>query len=340
MSKRWHWLRWMLAPWLVWSVQASEREVYGPALEEAPWQFVQEGQQCHLAQSIPRVGEAVFALNRDQQLSFSLNGFRHPAGDTLALIRLDPPAWQHGQRAESLQEIRLSPSGELAKLQPRLANRLLQELEHGRIVSLFFPDWADAQHALTIRLLPVGFRPALRKFLACPEQLPPPPKVELPPEPPRYTLWFATDRAELTEDAVQQIGQICEAIRQYGPAVEQVLLQGRADERGEEAYNLQLSEARAQAVAESLLACGLDEQKLKLQALGENQPDPPGSAVDAWRRNRRVEVVLLGRHGQAPQRPPTEEKAEPAPGQPPPLPGNAGAEASDAAMNPQDSRSP
>ncbi len=294
------WLSWL---WLVSFVHATEREVYSPALEEAPWQFEQAGQQCRLFQHVPRVGDASFVLGRKGSLQFALQGFRHPAGDTLALIRLDPPAWQHDRQAETLQEIRLSPSGELALLQPRLANRLLQELEHGQVISLFFPDWADAQHALTIRLLPVGFRPALQDFLACPDQLPPPPKVELPPEPPRYAIWFATDRAELTEDATRQIRKICDGVKRYGDAVQQVLLQARADERGTEEYNQRLSEDRAQAVAEALVEGGVPEEKLRILALGESQPDPAGDDPAAWRKNRRVEVTLLGAQGQAPVSP-------------------------------------
>ncbi len=296
-------MAWLAGLWLAFSVQATEREVYAPALEEAPWQFEQTDQQCRLLQHVPRVGDARFLLDRSGTLQFDLQGFRHPAGDTLALIRLDPPAWQHGKKPETLQEIRLSPAGELALLKPRLANRLLQELEHGRIISLFFPDWADAQHALTIRLLPVGFRPALRDFLACPDQLPPPPKVELPPQPPRYTVWFATDRAELTEDAMGEIRKICDDVKRYGDAVQQVLLQARADERGSEAYNQRLSEDRAQAVAEALVEGGVPEEKLHILALGESRPDPAGDDPAAWRKNRRVEVTLLGEQGQPPELP-------------------------------------
>ncbi len=296
---------------------ATEREDHVPALEEAPWLFQRDDGECRLLQRVPRVGSAAFVMGRDERLYFRLQGYRRPPGETLAVVRLEPPPWQHGREAETLQQILLAGEGVLTRLEPPLAERLLQELEHGRVVSFFFPDWSDGQHAATIRLLPVGMRPALQAFLACPAQLPPPPPVELPAQPPRFTFWFATDRAELTEDGVQRMQQLCEDVSRYGPALREVRVEARADERGSEVYNLHLAEQRAQTVTEALTGCGLQPELLNVQVLGEANPDPEGSAPAAWRKNRRVVVTLLGEQGlppeleKAPAQPPAEQAADP-----------------------------
>ncbi len=274
--------------------QATERESYTPALEQAPWQFQRDDKQCRLVQALPRAGRALFVQGREGAVQFRLQGMRKPERDLLAVIRLEPAPWQHGLSTETLAEVLLSAQETAMALPPAQSGRLMQELEHGRVISLHFPDFADGQHALSLRLLPVGFRSALAEFLPCPASLPEPPPPELPPEPPRYVIWFATDSAELTEAAATTVQAVCKDVKNYGAAVQQVVLEARADERGSEDYNLRLSEDRARTVAEALVACGVQETQLVIHVLGESRPDPQGSEPESWRKNRRVVISLPG----------------------------------------------
>jgi peptidoglycan-associated lipoprotein len=67
-------------------------------------------------------------------------------------------------------------------------------------------------------------------------------------------------------------------------------LEGHADERGTEEYNLQLSNRRAASVKRYLGDLGVQDNALDTVGFGENKPAVPGSSEDAWAANRRVEI--------------------------------------------------
>jgi peptidoglycan-associated lipoprotein len=67
-----------------------------------------------------------------------------------------------------------------------------------------------------------------------------------------------------------------------------VLIEGHADERGSNEYNLSLGERRAQAVREYLLGLGVDASVVQTSSKGEEEPAVLGHTEEAWRQNRRV----------------------------------------------------
>jgi peptidoglycan-associated lipoprotein len=71
----------------------------------------------------------------------------------------------------------------------------------------------------------------------------------------------------------------------------QVRLEGHADERGSREYNIGLGERRAQAVRRVLMLQGATAQQLSTVSYGEERPAQTGSDDEAWRLNRRVELV-------------------------------------------------
>lgn len=77
-----------------------------------------------------------------------------------------------------------------------------------------------------------------------------------------------------------------------------ITIEGHTDSRGDDAYNLHLSRARADAVKAYLVEKGAPEARLRTIGLGEQRPVAPNAAADGSddeagrQRNRRVEVVL------------------------------------------------
>jgi len=67
-----------------------------------------------------------------------------------------------------------------------------------------------------------------------------------------------------------------------------VELQGHADERGSEAFNLVLSKRRAEVVRTYLVAAGGDPGRITLKAFGGSQPFARGNDLGSYARNRRV----------------------------------------------------
>ncbi len=70
-----------------------------------------------------------------------------------------------------------------------------------------------------------------------------------------------------------------------------VTLEGHADERGTQAYNLALGERRAKSVAQYLMNYGLSESQISVVSYGEERPADAGHMDGSWEKNRRVEVV-------------------------------------------------
>jgi peptidoglycan-associated lipoprotein len=73
-----------------------------------------------------------------------------------------------------------------------------------------------------------------------------------------------------------------------------VVLEGHTDERGSREYNLGLGERRAQAVRQILLVLGVSAQQMQVVSYGKEKPAAVGHNEEAWRMNRRVEIVYSG----------------------------------------------
>lgn len=105
---------------------------------------------------------------------------------------------------------------------------------------------------------------------------------------------FDFNRADVREDAKATLAKVAEVIAFYATA--QVEVQGHTDDEGTDQYNQGLSERRANAVREYLIgAAGVAAERIVVKAYGESQPVAPNDSEENRQRNRRVEVVILGR---------------------------------------------
>ncbi len=112
-------------------------------------------------------------------------------------------------------------------------------------------------------------------------------------------ILFDFDKADIRPDARETLARLAEVIDYYADAP--VRIDGHTDNKGTDAYNLDLSQRRAEAVANYLAAnSGVAPARMQTRGLGEQQPVaanalPDGSDnPEGRRRNRRVEVVLVG----------------------------------------------
>jgi outer membrane protein OmpA-like peptidoglycan-associated protein len=85
------------------------------------------------------------------------------------------------------------------------------------------------------------------------------------------------------------------ATLQGNPSIQLIEVQGHTDERGNDAYNLDLSDKRAHAVEKYLADKGVDAKRLTAQGYGETQPVDRRSVEAAWAKNRRVAFLILKR---------------------------------------------
>lgn len=69
-----------------------------------------------------------------------------------------------------------------------------------------------------------------------------------------------------------------------------VTLEGHADERGSQEYNVALGERRAQSVARVLMSYGVAQSQIDIVSYGEERAAVNGHSEEAWSQNRRVEI--------------------------------------------------
>jgi len=73
-----------------------------------------------------------------------------------------------------------------------------------------------------------------------------------------------------------------------------VTIEGNADERGTEEYNLALGDRRATAVAKYLERLGASQAQLKTVSYGKENPLCVEHDEDCWSKNRRADLNLAG----------------------------------------------
>ncbi len=99
---------------------------------------------------------------------------------------------------------------------------------------------------------------------------------------------FGFNESTLTSEAQSRLSELADCIKTT-KATGKITLEGHADERGTEEYNLQLSNRRAAAVKRYLSDLGLPAASLASVGYGETRPVNPASNEEAWAQNRRVE---------------------------------------------------
>ena len=116
---------------------------------------------------------------------------------------------------------------------------------------------------------------------------------------------FEFNRADLKPAGQQKLDEL--AKNAQGANVEKVVLVGHADRIGSEEYNKELSEKRAQAVADYLAQKGVDSSRLQVEGKGKGEPitgnecDKMGQEnnknaklIACLQPDRRVDAELLG----------------------------------------------
>lgn len=101
---------------------------------------------------------------------------------------------------------------------------------------------------------------------------------------------FRTGSAELDSPMQQRLGELGTVLAERSSIIVEVA--GFADPRGKKDVNLQLSEARANAVREALVKGGLPPERIQLTAHGESQSTALSGDQEAYAWERRVSVAI------------------------------------------------
>jgi len=105
------------------------------------------------------------------------------------------------------------------------------------------------------------------------------------------SVYFDFDHSELRDDQRAVLDAKLPVLR-ANPGV-RIRIEGNADERGSDEYNLALGMRRAQATRKYLIDNGIDAGRIDVSSNGEERPVCQGHDEDCWKQNRRDEFVIV-----------------------------------------------
>ena len=132
---------------------------------------------------------------------------------------------------------------------------------------------------------------------------PPPPPAPVaqaapPPPPPMKKkivlrgVNFDFNKYNIRPDAVPILEQACSILKQESSI--DVIAEGHTDSIGSDAYNMKLSDRRANAVRDWLIKCGISPKRISSKGFGKRQPVASNATAEGRAQNRRTELVVVG----------------------------------------------
>ena len=106
-------------------------------------------------------------------------------------------------------------------------------------------------------------------------------------------VYFDYDESTLTDDTRDKLSRNADLLK--GQPQFQLMIEGHADERGTNEYNLALGERRANAVKDYLSSLGVAPTRLGTISYGEERPVCTESVESCWSQNRRAHMVVTSR---------------------------------------------
>lgn len=104
------------------------------------------------------------------------------------------------------------------------------------------------------------------------------------------SVLFRSDESVLLPEAQVRLDEVAQALE--AAPDRDILVEGHTDAQGSEAYNLSLSQRRADAVREVLVRSGYDAGRIRAVGVGEARPVGDNESAEGRAINRRVEIVL------------------------------------------------
>ncbi|MBF0258224.1 MAG: OmpA family protein [Desulfamplus sp.] len=100
------------------------------------------------------------------------------------------------------------------------------------------------------------------------------------------SMFFDTDSDMLKAGAYSEMDRVSGVLRDYPQT--RIRVEGHTDSKGSDVYNQELSQRRAQSVANALIQRGVDPSRIEVIGYGESQPISSDDAM-----NRRVNIVII-----------------------------------------------
>jgi outer membrane protein OmpA-like peptidoglycan-associated protein len=105
------------------------------------------------------------------------------------------------------------------------------------------------------------------------------------------SVLFASAKSDLLGPAQAKLSQVADALVKQDPD-SKILVQGFTDSQGAASFNQELSQHRAEAVREYLVAHGIAPDRVTAQGMGPGNPVADNATAEGRADNRRVEIIV------------------------------------------------
>ena len=116
---------------------------------------------------------------------------------------------------------------------------------------------------------------------------------ELNAQKPLGDVFFAYDAVNITDEGRASLQKNLQWLNKWTST--KIMVEGHADSRGTNEYNLALGERRADAVRDYLVSLGLTAARVTIVSKGEEQPFCKEEAEACWQQNRRGHFIITAK---------------------------------------------
>ena len=104
-------------------------------------------------------------------------------------------------------------------------------------------------------------------------------------------ITFATDQDSIRPNFYETLNSVAIVLREFNQTL--VDVKGHTDSDGADDYNLDLSQRRAESVAQYLTGQGLNPERFEVSGMGERDPIATNASAAGKAQNRRVEIEIV-----------------------------------------------
>jgi peptidoglycan-associated lipoprotein len=110
---------------------------------------------------------------------------------------------------------------------------------------------------------------------------------------PLADVFFQYDSVAITDEGRASLQKNLTWLKRWTST--RIKVEGHADSRGTNEYNLALAERRADAVRDYLASLGLTADRITVVSMGEEQPFCSDETEACWQQNRRGHFVITAK---------------------------------------------
>ncbi|NJP09167.1 MAG: OmpA family protein [Leptolyngbyaceae cyanobacterium RU_5_1] len=228
-----------------------------------------------------------------QALPVQVSGKADP-GSQIELYRVTDDDYGYGELNQPIATTEANSQGEFTAT--------LNDLRVGDRISAIatLPNYGTSEPAASAQIRSLDNTAANAPPSQPPSSIPqcvtlaqePPPVVPSTPEPIRLTVpknvHFALDKDFVSTRSARVLNRIAQVLLENPTII--IEIQGHADPRASDAYNLNLASRRARNVRNYLLRQGIANQRMTIRSFGERRRRTQGSTKLDYARDRRVEI--------------------------------------------------